>query len=231
LFLATVVFGWQIFFDFSGYTDMARGVAKVMGFNLILNFNNPYLATGLGDFWSRWHISLSSWFRDYVYIPLGGNRSGTLLTYRNLFLTFFISGIWHGANWTFMIWGALHGLGVLITRELERSTLYRERVPKLLKQFGVFLFVSFTWIFFRADSLNDACLIVRRIFNSAWQDPRIPLLMLVLITVIWLYQFLYESRLREVLALGLVRVSLAVGMLVYLCVCSSGGGAFIYFQF
>jgi len=231
LFLATVVFGWQIFFDFSGYTDMARGVAKLMGFNLILNFNNPYLATGLGDFWSRWHISLSSWFRDYVYIPLGGNRGGTLLTYRNLFLTFFISGIWHGANWTFMIWGALHGLGVVLTRELERSPLYRQRVPKLAKQFGVFLFVSFTWIFFRAGSLNDALLIVGRIFNSAWQDPQIPLLMLVLIAVIWLYQFLYESSIRELLATSFVRVSLAAGMMLYLCVCSSGGGAFIYFQF
>jgi alginate O-acetyltransferase complex protein AlgI len=231
LFLATVLFGWQIFFDFSGYTDMARGVAKVMGFNLVLNFNNPYLATGLGDFWSRWHISLSSWFRDYVYIPLGGNRRGTLLTYRNLFLTFFFSGIWHGANWTFMIWGALHGLGVMLTRELERSTFYRDRVPKLLKQFGVFLFVTFTWIFFRAGSLGDAWLIVRRIFNSTWHDPQIPLLMLVLIVVIWLYQFLYESRFRELLASSVVRVSLAVAMMVYLCVCSSGGGAFIYFQF
>ena len=100
LILATVAFGWQIFFDFSGYTDMARGVAKLMGFNLILNFNNPYLATGIGEFWSRWHISLSSWFRDYVYIPLGGNRGGAFLTYRNLFITFFISGIWHGANWS-----------------------------------------------------------------------------------------------------------------------------------
>jgi D-alanyl-lipoteichoic acid acyltransferase DltB (MBOAT superfamily) len=231
LFLATVAFGWQIFFDFSGYTDMARGVAKVMGFNLILNFNNPYLATGLGDFWSRWHISLSSWFRDYVYIPLGGNRGGTLLTYRNLFLTFFISGIWHGANWTFMIWGALHGLGVLGTRELERSAFYREQVPKLAKQFGVFLFVSFTWIFFRAGSLSDACLIVQRIISSAWHDPQIPLLMLVLIAVIWLYQFLYESRYREVLATSFVRVGLAAAMVLYLCVCSSGGGAFIYFQF
>jgi alginate O-acetyltransferase complex protein AlgI len=231
LFLATVAFGWQIFFDFSGYTDMARGVAKVMGFDLILNFNNPYLATGLGDFWSRWHISLSSWFRDYVYIPLGGNRGGVLLTYRNLFITFFISGIWHGANWTFMIWGALHGLGVMLTRELERSALYRERVPRLVKQFGVFLFVSFAWIFFRAESLNDACLIVRRIFNSAWQDPQIPLLMLVLIAVIWLYQFLYESRVREWLATSVVRVGLAAAMIIYLCVCSSGGGAFIYFQF
>jgi D-alanyl-lipoteichoic acid acyltransferase DltB (MBOAT superfamily) len=231
LFLATVLFGWQIFFDFSGYTDMARGVAKIMGFDLILNFNNPYVATGLGDFWSRWHISLSSWFRDYVYIPLGGNRCGKLLTYRNLFLTFFISGIWHGANWTFMIWGALHGLGVMITRELERSALYRQRVPKLAKQFGVFLFVSFAWIFFRAGSLSDACLIVRRIFGGTWQDPQIPLLMLVMIVVIWLYQFLYESRFRRLLATSFVRVSLAAAMLVYLCVCSAGGGAFIYFQF
>ena len=231
LLLGTVAFGWQIFFDFSGYTDMARGVAKVMGFNLILNFNNPYLATGLGEFWSRWHISLSSWFRDYVYIPLGGNRNGVFATYRNLFITFFISGIWHGANWTFMIWGALYGLGVVITRELERSQAYRERVPKLVKQFGVFVFVSFTWIFFRADSLSDAWLIVRRIFGSAWQDPQIPALMLLLMGVIWLYQFLYESRFREVLAQGLVRVSFAVVMVVYLCVCSSGGGAFIYFQF
>src|ERR1035437_6063979 len=231
LFLGTVAFGWQIFFDFSGYTDMARGVAKVMGFDLILNFNNPYLAAGLGDFWSRWHISLSTWFRDYVYIPLGGNRGGTLCTYRNLFFTFFISGIWHGANWTFMIWGALHGLGILVTRELERSEIYRERVPKLFKQFGVFLFVSFTWIFFRADSLSDALLIVRRIFGAAWHDPQIPALMLLLIGMVWLYEFLYESKVRELLKTQFVRVGFAVGMLVYLCICSSGGGAFIYFQF
>jgi D-alanyl-lipoteichoic acid acyltransferase DltB (MBOAT superfamily) len=231
LFLATVAFGWQIFFDFSGYTDMARGVARVMGFNLILNFNNPYLATGLGDFWSRWHISLSSWFRDYVYIPLGGNRGGPLLTQRNLFLTFFLSGIWHGANWTFVIWGALHGLGVIITRGLERSAFYRARVPRLAKQFGVFLFVSFAWIFFRANSPGDAWLIVRRIFHPAWLDPQIPLLMLFLIAVIWLCQFWCESRFREWLAAPVVRVGLAAAMILYLCVCSSGGGAFIYFQF
>src|SRR6266487_6945202 len=166
LLAATFAFAWQIFFDFSGYTDMARGIAKVMGFDLMLNFNNPYLATGLGDFWSRWHISLSTWFRDYVYIPLGGNKHGAFNTYRNLFLTFFISGIWHGAAWTFVIWGALHGLGVLITRELERSPFYRDRIPKFFKQLAVFTFVSFTWIFFRAESLGDAWLIVRRIFTA-----------------------------------------------------------------
>jgi len=231
LIAATVAFGWQIFFDFSGYTDMARGVAKVMGFNLILNFNNPYLATGLGEFWSRWHISLSSWFRDYVYIPLGGNRGGMLNTYRNLFLTFLLSGIWHGAAWTFAIWGALHGLGVVITRELERSALYRERVPKLLKQAGVFTFVSFTWIFFRAGSLDDAWLIVRRIFTAAWHIPQIPLLMVVLVALVWLYQFLYESNFRNILKLGLIRVGVVLFMVIYLCLCSSGGGAFIYFQF
>src|SRR5213596_1208777 len=134
LILATVAFGWQIYFDFSGYTDMARGIARLMGFHLMLNFNNPYTATGLGDFWNRWHISLSTWFKDYLYFPLGGSRGGTWRTYRNMFLTMVISGIWHGAAWTFVIWGALHALGVMITRELERSAFYRERVPKLLKQ-------------------------------------------------------------------------------------------------
>jgi D-alanyl-lipoteichoic acid acyltransferase DltB (MBOAT superfamily) len=231
LLMSTVAFAWQIFFDFSGYTDMARGVAKLMGFNLILNFNNPYLSTGLGEFWSRWHISLSSWFRDYVYIPLGGNRGSTLSTYRNLFITFFISGIWHGANWTFVIWGTLHGLGVLVTRELERSLFYRERVPKLVKQAGVFLFVCLTWIFFRAESLTDALLILRRIFTGVWSDPAVPALMVGIVGLVWLYEFLYESRYRGVLATAVVRVSVAVFMLVYLCVCSSGGGAFIYFQF
>ncbi len=231
LILATVSFAWQIFFDFSGYTDMARGVAKLMGFNLILNFNNPYLATSLGDFWSRWHISLSTWFRDYVYIPLGGNRHGKWKTYRNLFLTFLVSGVWHGAAWTFAIWGALHGLGILATRELERSALYRERVPKLLKQAGVFMFVSVTWVFFRAASLRDAWLILRRVFTAAWQDPGIPALMCALVLLVWLYEFAYESRMRLFLKSGPVRVSLAVLMVLYLCLCSSRGGAFIYFQF
>jgi len=231
LILATVAFGWQIFFDFSGYTDMARGVAKFMGFNLILNFNNPYLATGLGDFWARWHISLSTWFRDYVYIPLGGKRDGTFRMYRNLFLTFFISGIWHGAAWTFVIWGTLHALGVMITRELERSEFYRTQVPKLLKQLGVFAFVSVTWIFFRAESLPEALLIVHRIVTAAWQDPQIPALMIGLVALIWLYQFCYESRFRHLLQTGFARVSVAVLMLLYLCLGASGGGAFIYFQF
>jgi len=231
LILATVAFAWQIFFDFSGYTDMARGVARVMGFHLMLNFNNPYLATGLGDFWSRWHISLSTWFRDYVYIPLGGNRSGALVTYRNLFLTMLVSAVWHGAAWTFVIWGLLHAVGILVTRELERSAWYRERMPRFLKQLAVFAFVCFAWIFFRAESLADAWWIVRRIVLFGWQDPGVPLLMLGLMGAVWLYQFLYESRWRKVLEWSPVRVGLAALMIIYLCLGSSGGGAFIYFQF
>jgi hypothetical protein len=120
---------------------------------------------------------------------------------------------------------------VVVTRELERSAIYRQRVPKFLKQAGVFLFVSFTWIFFRADSLGDALLIVRRVFTADWHDPQIPALMLVLAALVWLYEFLYESRFRPVLRGGLVRVGMAALMVIYLCLCSSGGGAFIYFQF
>jgi alginate O-acetyltransferase complex protein AlgI len=231
LILATFAFAWQIFFDFSGYTDMARGIAKLMGFELTLNFNNPYLATGLADFWSRWHISLSTWFRDYVYIPLGGNRRGTLITYRNLFLTFLISGIWHGAAWTFVIWGAMHAIGIMITRELERSAFYRERVPHIAKQLATFLFVCLAWIFFRAGSLPDALLIVSRIFTATWRDPHVPVLMLLLVASIWLYQFLYESRFKELLHTSLIRVGGAVAMILYLCIFATEGGAFIYFQF
>jgi len=142
LVLATFAFAWQIYFDFSGYTDMARGVGRMMGIRLMLNFNNPYLATGLGDFWRRWHISLSTWFRDYVYIPLGGNRKGEVRTYVNICLTMLISGLWHGAAWTFVIWGALHAVGYSLTRALESSSFYRERVPMLLKQGLTFLFVT-----------------------------------------------------------------------------------------
>ncbi len=164
LILATFAYAWQIYFDFSGYTDMARGIARTMGFRLMRNFNNPYTATGLGDFWNRWHISLSTWFRDYLYIPLGGSRGGAVRTYVNMALTMVISGLWHGAGWTFVIWGALHAVGRIVTRELERRAFYRDRVPKIAKQLGVFAFVLLTWIFFRAQSLGDAWTVLSGIF-------------------------------------------------------------------
>jgi alginate O-acetyltransferase complex protein AlgI len=232
LILATFAFAWQIYFDFSGYSDMARGLAQAMGFRIMLNFNHPYLATGIGDFWRRWHISLSTWFRDYLYIPLGGNRKGKFDTYRNLFITMVVSGLWHGAAWTFVIWGAFHAFGMMLTRELERSTFYNERFPKLAKQVLVFAFVTFAWIFFRAESLDSACLIIGRIFTSGSSDPAFPLLFGILIAVVWLYQFACESRVRWVLEPAPFRIAAITLMIFYLMVfAGSAGQTFIYNQF
>lgn len=232
LILATFLFAWQIYFDFGGYTDMARGIARMMGFRLMLNFNNPYLAASLGEFWSRWHISLSSWFKDYLYIPLGGNRKGTYNTYRNMFIVMVISGLWHGAAWTFVIWGALHAIGRFFTRELERTTFYKEKVPMIIKQLFVFAFVTFAWIFFKAASIGDAWLIVSRIFSSGWADPHCPVLAPALIFAVWLYQYSYESKARWVLELKPVRVGLVMAMILYLIVFApSSDQAFIYMQF
>ncbi len=234
LVLATVAFGWQIYFDFSGYTDMARGIALLMGFRMMLNFNNPYAATGLGDFWNRWHISLSTWFKDYLYFPLGGSRHGKFRTYINMFITMIVSGIWHGAAWTFLIWGALHALGRCATRELEQTEFYQERVPRLAKQLAVFTFVTFTWIFFRAQSLTDASLIISRIFTTGWADPRFPLVMAILILAVWVYQLLYASRgaLRWLIEAAPARVGLAALMIAYLVIVAQPSTKqFIYFQF
>ena len=232
LLLATFAFGWQIYFDFSGYTDMARGIARMLGFRLMVNFNHPYLATSLGDFWNRWHISLSTWFKDYVYVPLGGNRHGKFNTYKNMFLTMVISGVWHGAAWRFVIWGTLHALGRVLTRELEATAFYRERIPRMVKQALVFAFVTFAWIFFRARSLDDAWLIVTGIFSSSWTDPAFPVLALGLVLLVWAYQFIYESKAAGTLRLAPVRVGLAVLMILYLAVVpGSKGQPFYYFQF
>jgi D-alanyl-lipoteichoic acid acyltransferase DltB (MBOAT superfamily) len=232
LLLATFAFAWQIYFDFSGYTDMARGLGRMMGFRLMLNFNNPYLASGLGDFWGRWHISLSTWFRDYVYVPLGGNRRGKLRTYVNMVLTMLISGLWHGAMWTFVLWGAVHAVGRLLTRGLEGTGFYRKCIPKSVKQLITFLIVTFAWIFFRAESVSDAWLIISRIATTGWSDPRFPLLAAGLVAAVWVYQYLYESRLRGLLRPAPVRIALVVAMIVYLATCVTGGGqAFIYFRF
>jgi len=193
LLLATFLFAWQIYFDFSGYTDMARGIARMMGLRLMLNFNNPYLADSLGDFWRRWHISLSSWFKDYVYIPLGGNRKGLFNTYKNMFLVMVISGLWHGAAWTFVIWGAVHALGRFATREMERTSFYKCKVPKIARQLFVFAFVTFAWIFFRAETIGDAWTIIERVFASGFADPQCPFLALGLVLAVWLYQFAYDE--------------------------------------
>lgn len=234
LLLATVAFAWQIYFDFSGYTDMARGLGQIMGFRLMLNFNNPYIATGLGDFWSRWHISLSTWFKDYVYFPLGGNRKGKARTYFNMFLTMFVSGIWHGAAWTFVVWGVLHALGRVGTRELETKAWYRDRVPRFAKQVLVFSFVCLAWIFFRARTMKEAWAVLSGIFTKPWGDPKFPVLMAAMLVAVWLYEELFARgpRTRRILELEPGRVALAVLMVLWLAVVAvPSTKAFIYFDF
>jgi alginate O-acetyltransferase complex protein AlgI len=171
LIIATLFFSYQIFCDYSGYSDMAIGAARIIGFILMTNFNNPYQSKSVHEFWKRWHISLSSWFKDYLYISLGGNRVTIPRWYLNLFIVFLISGLWHGANWTFIIWGALHGFYLvfaLITknfREKINKVLHFDRIP-LLSVLTTFVFVTFAWIFFRANNVNTAFFIVEKIFTG-----------------------------------------------------------------
>ncbi|PYG89156.1 D-alanyl-lipoteichoic acid acyltransferase DltB (MBOAT superfamily) [Ruminiclostridium sufflavum DSM 19573] len=170
---ATFFFAFQIYCDFSGYSDIAIGAAKVMGFNLMTNFNRPYLSKSIAEFWRRWHISLSTWFKDYVYIPLGGNRCSAPRRYFNLFITFMLSGLWHGANWTYIIWGALNGIYQIIslmTRNIRNKILVftkLEKVPNIHKSIQIvftFSLTMFAWIFFRAANIRQAIYIIRNMF-------------------------------------------------------------------
>jgi D-alanyl-lipoteichoic acid acyltransferase DltB (MBOAT superfamily) len=232
--MATFAFAWQIYFDFSGYTDMARGIARAMGFHLTPNFNAPYVASDLGEFWGRWNITVSSWFRDYVYIPLGGNRGGGGRTSRNILLTMIISGVWHGASWTFILWGALHGVGRIATRELGPLRSLIAKSPRWLQRAGVFLFVTFAWIFFRAGPINDGCLVVLRILTSGWADPRFPLLLLIPIAAVWIWQLVEETGApaKRLLEVSPVRIAIATFMIGYLVFVSPPGSQkFIYFNF
>lgn len=167
--LATIYFTFQVYCDFAGYSQIAIGAARVMGYRLMQNFRQPYLSSSIKEFWRRWHISLSSWFMDYLYIPMGGNRVKYGRHLLNLMITFLISGLWHGANWTFVLWGALHG-SYLILENVIRKYLYNPKNgPIYTKLFSIvicFTFVSFAWIFFRADTVSDAFTIVRSIFTD-----------------------------------------------------------------
>lgn len=158
----------QIYCDFSGYSDMAIGLALIMGFKLGLNFNSPYKSRNLTDFWRRWHISLSSWLRDYVYIPLGGNRKGTFRTYLNNFLTMLIGGLWHGAMWKFVFWGGMHGVGLAIHKAFKPLL---KKIPDnwltiFISWLLTFIYVSLLWVFFRAASFEDSVLIIKNIFTE-----------------------------------------------------------------
>lgn len=178
--IATVFFAFQIYCDFSGYSDIALGTARVMGFRLMTNFDSPYLSTSVGEFWRRWHISLSSWFRDYVYIPLGGSQASIGRRYFNLMLTFLVSGLWHGASWTYVIWGGLNGLYLILEQMAGWApSSRRDRLQKqhgwplaILRALVVFVLISLAWVFFRARTLTDAIFVVSHLGDGLLELPR-----------------------------------------------------------
>lgn len=176
--LATIYFAIQIFCDFSGYSDIAIGTAQVMGFNLMTNFKRPYLALSISEFWKRWHISLSTWFRDYLYIPLGGNRVSQWRWQMNLLIVFLVSGLWHGASWTYVIWGALHGVYLILEIQLQKiwnsipeniRTIPPAWLMRVSRRIIVLMLVCYAWIFFRASSLESAGYIAAKVFTG-WAD-------------------------------------------------------------
>jgi alginate O-acetyltransferase complex protein AlgI len=172
--LATLLFSIQIYCDFSGYTDIALGLARMMGYELRINFMQPYFSRSVGEFWRRWHISLSTWFRDYVYIPLGGNRVKLSRHYANLMITFVISGLWHGANWTFVLWGFLHAIYLIVAQAISPFVPRFDRVPRLracLKVVVTFSLVTFAWIFFRANTVADSWFIATHLLPLGRLDP------------------------------------------------------------
>ncbi len=165
-FVASIFYTIQIYADFAGYSLMALGVGKVLGYELTENFRRPYFAISITDFWRRWHISLSTWLKDYVYIPLGGSRCSKLRNYWNIFVTFLVSGIWHGANWTFIVWGCIHGLVQIVEKMLGVQKMKGNNgLVRLVRIVMTFLLVSFAWVFFRMPSLEDAIGVIGHIFN------------------------------------------------------------------
>ena len=173
----TMLEGWatslsytlQLYFDFSGYTDMAIGAALLFNIKLPINFNSPYKSTSIQEFWRRWHITLSRFLKDYIYIPLGGNRKGESRTYTNLMITFLLGGIWHGAGWTFLFWGFLHGVAIVIQRFWQK---YGRRLPRLLAWFITFNFINIAWIFFRAKEWEDATKVLKSMFAGSLVLPK-----------------------------------------------------------
>ena len=245
LLLATFFFAFQIYCDFCGYSLIARGVAAVLGFRLMDNFKRPYLASSLKEFWRRWHISLSTWFMDYVYIPLGGNRCGRFRHAYNLFVTFLLSGIWHGANWTFIAWGAIHGAMLAVTAVWRRGTSAAKSaspglVSRLLGWPVTFTVVLIAWIFFRASDVTAAFGIIRKIFTEP--GPLFPgdgfpnqALAILCIGILMLRELKEEFFPRFKLLTSdrfFVSAVSAAALAVFIMLTAVWhGGEFIYFQF
>ncbi len=242
--LGTYAFAWQIYGDFSGYSDIARGAAQLMGFEFMVNFRQPYLASSLQDFWRRWHISLSTWLRDYLYIPLGGSRHGEAQTYRNLMITMLLGGLWHGANWTFVIWGAIHGLGQSIQR-LIRTTFGagrdRDAEPGFLKLWAqrIFIFhvVCFAWIFFRATSMHEAWQLIAGLRIPEWKPEFFTAYKFLAIfsAPLFVMDVLLETRHEDFLfqrTTAPVQWAWASALVMIVALLSANEtNAFIYFQF
>lgn len=258
LILATVFFAFQIYCDFSGYSDIAIGAAEVMGFQLVKNFKQPYLATSIADFWHRWHISLSTWFRDYVYVSLGGNRVSLWQWRLNILITFVISGLWHGANWTFLVWGALHGFYYLFSRMtslareniVQRAGFSRLSLAYRFLQMGVtFALVCFAWIFFRANHLADVGYIVGHLFSGWGQGlnfgehgpaalgltfPEFLLSIVLIVLLLWVNGVEQKENIRLVLARKPALMRWAIYAGATLLIMNWGVAVpipFIYFQF
>ena len=249
--LAAALFAVQIYCDFSGYSDIARGAARIMDCELMVNFRQPYFAASLTEFWRRWHISLSSWFRDYLYMPLGGSRQAGPVAARNILVVFLVSGIWHGAGWTFIVWGALHGLGLVIERGFRDTAARRwlaaslPRLSTVLAHGWTLLVVLAAWVFFRAGSLSDAVQVFRPlgtggafsygVFNtlglSAFQIAILAVSLLLLLAVD--YHLVYRpERLRRLAGMPAVGTAAGVALGYYVLLFGVFGRTeFIYFQF
>ncbi|MGB5554941.1 MAG: MBOAT family O-acyltransferase [Flavobacteriaceae bacterium] len=242
LVLATIFFAFQIYCDFGGYSNIAIGCAKIMGFDLMTNFQRPYFAQSVAEFWQRWHISLSTWFKDYVYIPLGGNRVSKVRHYLNLFITFVISGLWHGANWTFVIWGGLNGLYLVFARLLGLQDKKIERksfglIISASKMFFVFILICFSWIFFRAENLEVSLLIIRRMFLESGSvfigDVGIFIYCIMAIGMLLIKDIIDEKNISPSLSnkKGFQFMLYAAMVIIILIMGVFDGGQFIYFQF
>ena len=240
--IAVYAYAVQIYADFSGYTDIAIGIALLLGFRFPQNFDSPYAAVSVQDFWRRWHMTLSRWLRDYLYIPLGGSRRGTAITYRNLLLTMLLGGLWHGAGWTFVAWGAIHGLGLAAERYRRTRPGFVERPARgwalARRRLLTFHVVCFAWIFFRADSFALAWEMITGLFTG-WGEPS-PLVTAGVVAAIAVgigSQYLPARVPREVMArfsrLPVVGQSavLALALLVTHAMGPEGVAPFIYFQF
>jgi alginate O-acetyltransferase complex protein AlgI len=236
--LGMYAFAWQIYGDFSGYSSIARGGAQLLGFHFMVNFRQPYLAESIQEFWRRWHISLSTWLRDYLYIPLGGNRNGERQTYRNLLLTMLLGGLWHGANWTFVIWGGIHGGALATERKFVGEKIQRTgNVWKWMRRIFVFHIVCLAWIFFRAQSLGAAWAMLKGFTAWSWR-PEFPaafmFLALFSLPLMLLDLYLESSGDEYFVASRPVRPRVAFGLACALVIAFLGANqanAFIYFQF